>query len=500
MKNELALWRFGAGLLGGNVWLVAVALCAMVGSYAGLIYVATHPLTHFNRVASNAEMVSMPTGIVFFGAVAAITALRQREREPTLLRLAPGAARIFLQLTWRLAWLAIISVVPFVILRAVITMKLANTVNATATLADVPFAGYALAVFFVAHVALLIALTFGLFRVPLRFVFAPVLYAPTLGISKGWSWFPLGICAILIVSVWCWRRFDVDAFTARFASKPVAQITRERTPRWVAWQQRRATRATGRNAATLRVTALLGSLSSVFQTLPTVLVLVLYMTLKPGFMDAVSLSWLMAYLAAALLLQLSPIPLARVMLLPLGVERARMGEVIAAVWHQAMQPRWLLGVILGLTVHAFCWWIKWPAFLRSPMFESFDVASQLLWAPLAQALGFYGMALSTCLLASASPRLLERFNFLPTVPFTAMLLFAAVGLTLKWCLNELIPATQAVNAGHITFAVVNGVMLPALAWCVNRALRYQWATANLSAISAAMQAWSARLQKMQAPF
>jgi xanthine/uracil/vitamin C permease (AzgA family) len=81
-----------------------------------------------------------------------------------------------------------------------------------------------------------------------------------------------------------------------------------------------------------------------------------------------------------------------------------------------------------------------------------------------------------------------------------MLLFAAVGLTLKWCLNELIPATQAVNAGHITFAVVNGVMLPALAWCVNRALRYQWATANLSAISAAMQAWSARLQKMQAPF
>ncbi|MBC7711613.1 MAG: hypothetical protein H7203_16250 [Rhizobacter sp.] len=114
---------------------------------------------------------------------------------------------------------------------------------------------------------------------------------------------------------------------------------------------------------------------------------------------------------------------------------------------------------------------------------------------MAHSVGLCGIALSAVLLASASPQWLQNPSFLSAISIVEVFCFAVLGMVFKWALNELVPATDGRDAGHITFAIVNGAMLPACAWCFNRALRYQWATANLSAISAAMQTWSARLQK-----
>jgi hypothetical protein len=84
-------------------------------------------------------------------------------------------------------------------------------------------------------------------------------------------------------------------------------------------------------------------------------------------------------------------------------------------------------------------------------------------------------------------------------PIAALVVLAALSIAIKWVLNDLIPASTARNMGHVTFAIVNAVMLPVCAWCVNRALRYQWRTANLSAISAATHATSSRSQNTSPP-
>lgn len=201
-------------------------------------------------------------------------------------------------------------------------------------------------------------------------------------------------------------------------------------------------------------------------------------------------------LPIAVLLSMPPaIPLSRIMLLPLGAERARVGQIIAAVWARQIRTRLLLCLIAGLSLHAYFWWLEWPAFIRSPFFTAVDPATHLLWSPLAQAAGLYGMAMSVCLLATASPRPLQRAGFLSVVPRLALIGLAALGLLFKGWLNDAIPATAARDMGHITFAIVNGAMLPTCAWCIHRALRCQWSKANLAAISVAMQKWSTRLQK-----
>ena len=95
--------------------------------------------------------------------------------------------------------------------------------------------------------------------------------------------------------------------------------------------------------------------------------------------------------------------------------------------------------------------------------------------------------------------MLETQASLRVGPFAAIVVLVAVGIAFKWTINQLIPATTARNMGHITFAIVNGAMLPACAWCVHRLLRSQWRGANLAAISAAIHTTSLRLQQAFAP-
>lgn len=495
MKAEFALWRLAAGLLGSG-WMAATSLAAIGCGYAALLYVIFNPLRYASGANWFVETSAMLVTVAFLAMAFAPTALRCIWRDRTLLRLAPGAKWMTAALTRRLIVVALIAMVPAVILRALLSVKFGYSIDATISLADVTLKNYALTSLYLAHVVVLITITFGLLKVSTRFVFLPIMYGTMHWSSAGFFWLPLATCVVLVLARVCWPTLEAWMGDKPYWGRPAAERKQDRTPWWTArLQQRAASAAPGSEGASLRVIALLASNTRTPLTIATIVVVVFYLTLKPGFMDSLAVSWLMAYPMVVLLAQLSPIPLGRIMLLPLGANRTRMGELMTAVWVRQLSARMLLCAIIGLAVHALCWWLQWPAFIRSPFFASVDLATQLLWSPLAQSVGLYGMALSACLLTSASPRVLETSSFLRVGPLAATVVLAVVGIAFKWALNEWIPATNAHNMGHITFAVVNGALLPACAWCVNRALRYQWATANLSVISAGMQTWSVRLQK-----
>ena len=495
MKAELALWRFAVGLLGG-AWMAAIGLGAITCGYAALAYVICNPLRFVNGAESNVQMAAILSAMAFLSAAFAPTALRSAWRDHTSLRLAPGAKRMTSALTYRLILVALIAMVPAVILRSLLSVKFGDSFDATISLADVTFKTYAFVTLYLAHVVVLTTITFGVLKVSLRFLFLPIMYGTMQWSSAGFFWLPLATCSLLVIVRFCWPTLEAWIGAKPYSVKSLAERKWGRPRWWNAHLQKRVARAvSGSKGTRLRISALLVNTTRTPLVFVTGAVVVLYLVLKPGFMDDLVISWLFACPVAVALAQLSPIPLGRIMLLPLGAEREHIGAILTSVWVRELSQRMLLFTVVGLALHAFCWWLQWPAFIRSPFFARVDLATQLLWSPIAQSVGLYGVAVSVCLLIGASPRALETPSFLRAGPTTAVVLLAVVGIAFKWALNEWIPATKTPNMGHITFAIVNGVMLPACAWCVHRALRYQWSKANLAAISAAMQKWSARLQK-----
>lgn len=489
------LWRFGAGVLGG--WpMVALVLLMIIGGYVCFGLVLFNPTSHFNRMSGTVEMGAIASAAAFLLAMLSITVLRNAMRWHPIARLAPNARIVITALTWRIAIIAVIALLPAFVLRAAAWVKIPATDEASASLFDIAPLGYFSAALYVLHVAVLIALTFGPLKVPLRFAFLPIQFGAFSFVTRGWSWWTLIFCAVLVVGCWFWRRFQ-----SQLSLSPPRRIGPEAArPNAISqWRHakhvQRIVRAHAAGSTRARVTALLATQSTSSFTVASIIAATLYLALKPGFMDTFVVSWLMALPIAVLLSMPPAIPLSRIMLLPLGAERARVGQIIAAVWARQIRTRLLICVAGGLSLHALFWWLEWPAFIRSPFFTPVDPATHLLWSPLAQAAGLYGMAMSACLLATASPRLLQRSGFLLVVPWLALIGLAALSLPLKWWLNDAIPATAGQDMGHITFAIVNGAMLPACAWCIHRALRHQWSTANLAAVSAAMQKWSARFQK-----
>lgn len=498
MKAELALWRFGVGLLGSR-WVTAPIVAVMTLSYAVLAFVLLHPLRLLRSVQPLLDITALLAAPLFLSLAFAPAALRRAWRNRPLLQLAPDAKRMTSSLAHRLYLIALIAMIPAIILRALLWSKLGTDIYATIALSDISLQSYGLVTLYLSHVVILMAVTFGPLKVPAQFASLPIMYGAMSWHGTFWLWMPLLVCVFMVGVTWFRRWWLTDEKTRSRWPQPFAMWSRQRTPWWTALLQRRAARATGANGVSVRVVGLLASRSSVFVTVATVLALVIYMAIAPGTFAISGLKWFLVYMMSAVVAQLSPIPLSRIILVPLGAERRRMGQIIALVWAHDLRIRIALGVSLGLVVHAFCWWMQWPAFLRSPFHATGDAWTQLLWRPLAHAVGLYGIAMSACLIASASPKLLESASFGPLLPITTTLAFAVAGGTVKWILNELIPATASPDSDDITFAIVNGALLPALAWCVHRALRYQWATANLSAISSAMQTWSARWQKVFSP-
>ena len=438
--------------------------------------------------------------VAFLALAFAPTALRSVWRVHTLLRLAPNAKRVQSALTHRLIVLALIASVPTIILRSVLSVKFGNSIDATVSIADVTFKNYALVTLYLAHVVALITIMFGLFKLSIQTASLPIMYGAVQWSSTGYFWLPLAACAAVVVGHFGRPKLEAWVGENPYWARRAAAKGKARPPWWIARLQQRAARAAaGSDGASLRIVALLAGEPRTLRMTLTGAVVIIYVALSAGFMNRIAVSWFLALPIAILLVQLRPLPLGRIMLLPLGVERARLGHIMTAVWARGLTSRMLIYSVLGIALHAFFWWLNWPAFIRSPFFSSADVATQLLWSPVAQSVGLYGMALSACLLYSASPRLHESSSFLRAGPFATVVLVAIVGVAFNWALHEWIPATNARNTRHITFAIVNGALLPACAWCVNRALRYQWATANLSAISAAMHASSVRSQNTFSP-
>jgi hypothetical protein len=79
-----------------------------------------------------------------------------------------------------------------------------------------------------------------------------------------------------------------------------------------------------------------------------------------------------------------------------------------------------------------------------------------------------------------------------------MLVLASIAFGCKWLIETNVATLADGRLGHVTFALVNGAILPAFAWSVSRIFRDQWRNASLPAISSGMQIWSDRLRKMSA--
>jgi hypothetical protein len=494
VKRELMIWRFGVGLLGG--WtMIAMMLAIVAGGYvcAGFASVC-HEKSHL-------EFGTVMSAMAFLLIVFSLTLLVKGLHAHPLARLAPGARTLAMSCLRRLAVISAIALLPAAVLRALVWEKSGTDSSLPLVLHDLQFGYVESAALYLLHVAALMAITFGPLKVPARVAGMTIYFGAMVWSRQGWSSAPAISCVVFVTIFWLWRRFETQLSLSppprRHASGAANPAANGLMQWWEARYLQRAARATHARSARDRIIALLATYPVTPITVFTTLIATLCLAIQPGFIYGIALSWLMAFPVAVLLAMPPAMPLARVMLLPLGAERARMGDIVAAVWARQIRTRLLICAVLGLSLHAFFWWIEWPAFIRFSFVQNIDPVTHLLWSPLAQAVGLYGIALGVCWLTTASPRLLERPG-LTVMPYVSLVGLIALGLALKWVLSEAIPATAAWGMGHITFAIVNGLLLPVIAWAIHRSLRQRWANANLAALSAAMHAWSQRVQKAHA--
>lgn len=99
--------------------------------------------------------------------------------------------------------IAVIAIVPAVILRALLWSKLNADIYATISLADVTLKNYAFVTLYLAHVVALVIITFGPLKVPVRFLFLPIIYGTMQWSSAGFFWLPLATCVVLAIARFC---------------------------------------------------------------------------------------------------------------------------------------------------------------------------------------------------------------------------------------------------------------------------------------------------------
>lgn len=345
-----------------------------------------------------------------------------------------------------------------------------------------------------AYLSVLIVVTFGWLRAPLRFAFLPIYWGAMHSSSNTWQWLPLVACVIIVIGHRLWLRADLaDSVRVRDSERRQQLNLIDRLN---GWRLQRAARAMGGKRSSARLVALMSTRPSTLFTSLSVLFTTVYLALMPSWMDASALSWWFSCMVAMLLVAPAPIALGQIMLLPLGAERNNVGRILMNVWVRDVWFRLVIGAILGLIGRAFCWWLDLLSFSWQPMNGKVDdQAMLLLWTPLMKAAGLCGVAYAIGWTMSASPRLFKSAGLLGAMPMIVVTGFTAFGAAGSWMLQRFVPALNGDGASVIRLAVVSAILIPLIAWAVNRQLRPQWARANLGELSAVMQAWAAQRQK-----
>lgn len=495
-RVERARWQFACGLLGG--WLtLAMVIGILIFGWVTVIYGLVNPFPYYGSFEVNVTMAALGTSAAFLCAIVGIIVVFRDARQHALLRLAPTVRPLIAALIARLALFALLCLVPAVALRTLSAIKAPDSLKAVISLADVTAHGAWSQALILAFAAIPIVIAFGWLRAPLRFVSFPLYVGAMQWSGSTWLWVSPIACVLILVGHRIWLRTQMaDVARVRDAER------REQLNffyRFNSWRLQRAARATGDGSSSDRVSALLATRRSVFFTVTTVFAAAAYIAVAPAFFDLSAAGWFFAYLVVAVLASPTPIPLGQVMLLPLGAERRNVGRILMNVWVRDVRFRLLIGVMIGLLLRTYCWWLDIFSFMRPPFAASGDEMALLLWRPLMNAVGLYGAAFSLCWTMSASPRLLARAGVLAVLPMVVGLGFTALGTGIGWLLGQVVPALNTRAMSSVRFIIVNGAVFPLLAWWINRQLRPEWLQANIGAISAAMQAWAARRQAASRP-
>ena len=136
MKQELLLWRFGAGVLGGW-WAVVMVLLMVIGGYVCFALVLFNPTTYFKRISVTVELGAIISAATFLLATFSITVLRNTLRWHPIARLAPNTHRLINAITWRIAIAATLALLPAIVLRAASWVKFPWDGDASASLFDI---------------------------------------------------------------------------------------------------------------------------------------------------------------------------------------------------------------------------------------------------------------------------------------------------------------------------------------------------------------------------
>ena len=268
------LSRFGVGVLGG--WaMVAMMLAAIIGGYV------CYGLAVIHRMSRVMELGAMMSGAVFFGLTLSFTVLRNELRSHPITRLAPGAREVATALMRRLALITLIALPPAIALHALVRTNITLRLDVSAVLHEVAEANYLSAALYLAHVAVLMAITFGPMKVPHRFAMMPMYLGVATAVTRGWSWFPFVTCLVLVAGYWFWRRFESQlSLSPPRRVRPEAARQSAIAQWWQARHAQRIVRAHATGGTRARIAALLATQSTSPVAVVSIIAATLYLALN----------------------------------------------------------------------------------------------------------------------------------------------------------------------------------------------------------------------------
>lgn len=518
MKNLRVLLRFIAGLFGGH-WVTALWLCAIVLSWAALGLGLLRPMSLLDSQRVHLEMGGFLASMTALFGVLAIIYVRNFSSRNALWKLAPNSERVTLHLCNAIAVVSAFVAIPAVMLRAyaATTDRLHRLpgrllwgdppdLTRTFSFADVPAHAYAAEALLLASVAVFLLLFYRRSGVSIGTSSLPVYWAAAGTSARSTWWLPFAGCVLIFAFEYVWRTWLSSRVEIYLRPSNKTAAKKLSTP-WFTWRlQRKAARSRGETGVDARLAALLALPSGAGVAAMSVCFAALYFVVlpnsavdeAPGTWALGYVVWYFAHVTSMVLARPTALPLMRLALLPVGHRRTQFGEILLKVWWREAYTKVLWGALLGLALRAVCGALGWPSFLHGSAFTHGSTFTQWLVVPLAHIVGILGLARSICLLTAASPRVLASVNGLTALPFATMLALATIAFGCKWLIETNVATLANGRLGHVTFALVNGAILPAFAWSVSRIFRDQWRNASLPAISSGMQLWSERLRKMSA--